>query len=301
MVNDVGGDGIVTVGDLTDVDDNRRCIHETVESFGGLDTVVNSAALPGGGGSPTSVPLESWDAVMDLNLRAAFLVARHAMPHLIEAGGGSIVNISTVAASLGHGSGAYAASKAALEALSRDWAFSHGRQNIRVNSIEIGHIHTPMGRRNGDARRRRRVRTRSRCSTSATPSDSAAELDVGRDEDAVEARPLHGLGELGHRRLEVGGQPQPCLESERDDGEVVLVAESDRAENLVRCPQHPPHDVEGRPTQGERVDERRLRRCVHAVQRVERERSACRARCTIRWAWHRISTLEEQKWSTRLR
>jgi NAD(P)-dependent dehydrogenase (short-subunit alcohol dehydrogenase family) len=59
---------------------------------------------------------------------------------------------------LGHGSGAYAASKAALEALSRDWAFSHGRQNIRVNSIEVGHIHTPMGRRNGDARRDRRRR-----------------------------------------------------------------------------------------------------------------------------------------------
>ena len=158
MVNDVGGVGISTVGDLTNVDDNRRCIQETAEAFGGLDTVVNSAALPGGGGSPTSVPLESWDAVMDLNLRAAFLVARHALPHLVEAGSGSIVNISTVAASMGHGSGAYAASKAGLEALSRDWAFSHGRQNVRVNSIEIGHIYTPMGSLSGDARRDRRRR-----------------------------------------------------------------------------------------------------------------------------------------------
>jgi NAD(P)-dependent dehydrogenase (short-subunit alcohol dehydrogenase family) len=158
MVDRVGGDAIVTVGDLTNIDDNRRCIDETVEAFGGLDTVVNSAALPGGGGSPTSVALESWDAVMDLNLRAAFLVARHAIPHLVEAGGGSIVNISTVAASMGHGSGAYAASKAGLEALSRDWAYAHGRQNIRVNSIEIGHIHSPMGSRSGDARRELRRR-----------------------------------------------------------------------------------------------------------------------------------------------
>src|SRR5262249_55303328 len=92
MVEEVGGDGIVTVGDLTNVDDNRRCIDEAVEAFGGLDTIVNSAALPGGGGSPTSVALESWDAVMDLNLRAAFLVARHAIPHLVEAGGGSVIN-----------------------------------------------------------------------------------------------------------------------------------------------------------------------------------------------------------------
>ena len=158
IVERAGGDGIVTIGDLTKVDDNRRCIDETVEAFGGLDTVVNSAALPGGGGSPTSVPLESWDAVMDLNLRAAFLVARHAIPHLVEAGQGSIVNISTVAASMGHGSGAYAASKAALEALSRDWAYAHGRQNIRVNSIEIGHIYSPMGILSGDAWRDQRRR-----------------------------------------------------------------------------------------------------------------------------------------------
>ena len=153
LVNSMGGDGIVTVGDLTNVDDNRRCIDEAVDAFGGLDTVVNSAALPGGGGSPTSVPLELWDAVMDLNLRAAFLVARHAIPHVIDAGGGSIINISTVAVSMGHGSGAYAASKAGLEALSRDWAYAHGRQNIRVNTIEIGHIYSPMGSRSGEARR----------------------------------------------------------------------------------------------------------------------------------------------------
>ena len=158
VVNGVGGDGIVAVGDLSNIDDNRRCIDETVEAFGGLDTIVNSAALPGGGGSPTRVSLDSWDAVMDLNLRAAFLVARHAIPHLVEAGGGSVINISTVAASMGHGSGAYAASKAGLEALSRDWAYAHGRQNIRVNSIEIGHIYSPMGILSGDARRELRRR-----------------------------------------------------------------------------------------------------------------------------------------------
>ena len=158
VVNGVGGDGIVAVGDLSNNDDNRRCNDETDEAIGGLDTIVNSAALPGGGGSPTRVSLDSWDAVMDLNLRAAFLVARHAIPHLVEAGGGSVINISTVAASMGHGSGAYAASKAGLEALSRDWAYAHGRQNIRVNSIEIGHIYSPMGILSGDARRELRRR-----------------------------------------------------------------------------------------------------------------------------------------------
>ena len=158
MVKDVGGDGVVIVGDLTDVDDNRRCVDEAAEALGGLDVVVNSAALPGGGGSPADVKLESWDAVMDLNLRAAFLVGRHAIPHMRAAGGGAFVNISSVAASLGHGSGAYAASKAGLEGLTRDWAFIHGRENIRANSIEIGHIRTPMGSLGGDSVREIRRR-----------------------------------------------------------------------------------------------------------------------------------------------
>ena len=130
MIEQVGGEGIATIGDLTNVEDNRRCVEEAADAFGGLDVVVDSAALDGGGGSPAGVKLESWDAVMDLNLRAAFLVGRHSIPHLRAAGGGSIVNISSVAASLGHGSGAYAASKAGLEGLTRDWAFVHGHEHI---------------------------------------------------------------------------------------------------------------------------------------------------------------------------
>jgi NAD(P)-dependent dehydrogenase (short-subunit alcohol dehydrogenase family) len=156
MVEAVGGRGITTVGDLTDVDENRRCVDAAAEAFDGLDLVVNSAALPGGGGSPAKVDLDAWDAVMALNLRAAFLVGRHAVPHLVASGGGSIINISSVAASLGHGSGAYAASKAGLEGLTRDWAYLHGRDNIRANSIEIGHIYTPMGSLGGDAVRETR-------------------------------------------------------------------------------------------------------------------------------------------------
>ena len=151
MVTAVGGDALVTVGDLTNVDENRRCVEEAASGLGGLDVVVNCAALPGGGGSPVDVDLEAWDAVIDLNLRAAFLVGRHAIPHLRDAGGGSIINVSSVAASLGHGSGAYAASKAGLEGRTRDWAYLHGRDNIRANSIEIGHIYTPMGNHGGDS------------------------------------------------------------------------------------------------------------------------------------------------------
>jgi len=157
MIDEVGGDGVVTVGDLTQVDDNQRCVAEAAEAFGGLDVVVNCAGLPGGGRSPVTVDLEAWAAVMAVNLHAAFLTARHTIPHLQAAGGGSIVNIGSVAATLGSGSGAYAASKAALGGLTRDWAFSHGRENIRVNCLVVGHVYTPMGSLSGTPRDRRRA------------------------------------------------------------------------------------------------------------------------------------------------
>ncbi|HEY7105933.1 MAG TPA: SDR family oxidoreductase [Acidimicrobiia bacterium] len=158
LVEKVGGHGVATVGDLTQLDDNGRCVQEAVEAFGGLDTVVNSAALTGAGGSPVDVDLDAWEQVMAVNLHATLLTARHTIPHLRDAGGGSIVNISSIAASRGHGSGAYAASKAAMLGLTRDWAYGHGRDGIRVNCILPGHVYTPMGDQGGPELRERRRR-----------------------------------------------------------------------------------------------------------------------------------------------
>jgi NAD(P)-dependent dehydrogenase (short-subunit alcohol dehydrogenase family) len=158
LVEAVGGEGIVTVGDLTTLADNARCVQEAVDAFGGLDTVVNSAALSSGAGSPVDVDLGTWDHVMAVNLHATFLTARHAIPHLAAAGGGSIINISSIAASHGFGSGAYAASKAAIGGLTRDWAYLHGRDHIRVNGILPGHVFTPMGDQGGAELRERRRR-----------------------------------------------------------------------------------------------------------------------------------------------
>ena len=151
-------DALVTVGDLTDPDANARCVDEAARGFGGLDTVVISAARSDGSGSPVDADLEVWDRVIDLNLRAAVLTARHAIPHVREAGGGSIVVVSSIAATRGHGSGAYAASKAALLGLTRDWAYLHGREGIRVNCLLPGHVLTPMGDQGGPSYRDRRRR-----------------------------------------------------------------------------------------------------------------------------------------------
>lgn len=118
--------------------------------------LVNSAAVVGSGGSVVDVDMAAWDRVMAINLTAAVLAARHAIPHLRAAGGGSIVNIASIAALRGMGSGAYAASKGALVALTADWAYTHGREGVRVNCIAPGHVFTPMGDQGGDDLRQRR-------------------------------------------------------------------------------------------------------------------------------------------------
>jgi NAD(P)-dependent dehydrogenase (short-subunit alcohol dehydrogenase family) len=158
LIDELGGDAITAVGDLTDQTDNARCVEMTVDAFGGLDTLVNNVALSQGGGNPATLSLDAWDQVMNVNLRAPLLTTRHSVPHLVAAGSGSILNISSIAAIRGFGSGAYAASKSALLGLTRDWAYLFGRDSIRVNCILPGHVFTPMGDQGGEVIRERRRR-----------------------------------------------------------------------------------------------------------------------------------------------
>jgi NAD(P)-dependent dehydrogenase (short-subunit alcohol dehydrogenase family) len=158
LIDEFGGDAITAVGDLADQTDNERCVQMTVDAFGGLDTLVNNVAMSQGGGNPATLSLDAWDQVMNVNLRAPLLTTRHSVPHLIAAGGGSILNISSIAAIRGFGSGPYAASKSALLGLTRDWAYLLGRDSIRVNCILPGHVYTPMGDQGGEERREQRRR-----------------------------------------------------------------------------------------------------------------------------------------------
>ncbi len=158
MIDDTGGKCVVAIGDVTNPDENARCIAEVAGAFGRLDTLVNSAAIAGGAGSPVDMELEEWNATLDLNLTAAMLAVRHTIPRLRAAGGGAIINISSIAGTHGFGSGAYAASKAALIGLTKDWAYLHGRDGIRVNCLVVGHVYTPMGLSGGEALREPRRR-----------------------------------------------------------------------------------------------------------------------------------------------
>lgn len=150
-----GGRGIALTADITDEEAARAAVDDFAHRAGRLDAVVNNAGISGEG-SIAATTRAGWDRVFALNVTAAMQVARAAHPHLVRGGGGSVVNISSVAAQRGFGSGAYGASKGALQSMTIDLAYSWGRDNIRVNCLVPGHLHTPIGDHGGEEGRRKR-------------------------------------------------------------------------------------------------------------------------------------------------
>jgi NAD(P)-dependent dehydrogenase (short-subunit alcohol dehydrogenase family) len=87
---------------------------------------------------------EDWDHVMAVNVKSIVLASRYAIPRMIETGGGSIINVSSIAGLRAHSSTPYTTSKAAVIGLTMSMAADHGRDNIRVNCIAPGLVYTPM-------------------------------------------------------------------------------------------------------------------------------------------------------------
>jgi NAD(P)-dependent dehydrogenase (short-subunit alcohol dehydrogenase family) len=145
-----GGESMVTIGDITDEAACKRMVEETLHAFGTLNVLVNSAAVVAGGSVMTTERTE-WDRCIAVNLTSVMLMSKYAIPYMNKAGGGSIVNISSIAALRAMGAGAYAASKGGMISLTKDMAFWHGRDGIRVNCIAPGYVYTPMGSWGGPA------------------------------------------------------------------------------------------------------------------------------------------------------
>lgn len=141
-------DGVATIVavDLRDRAAADVVVAEAVEKYGGLDILINNAAIPSPG-SILDATLEQFEDLMSVNLTAPYMLCRAAIPVMQERGGGSIVNVTSVAALRGQGGkgqAAYAASKAGLIGLMVDLADAHGKDGIRVNCIAPGIIDTPM-------------------------------------------------------------------------------------------------------------------------------------------------------------
>ena len=134
----------VCAGDVSKFEDVQRMV-ETARKFGGgLDVLVNNAGIDPGG-TVTDVDLEVWKQVIDINLTGSFLAMRASIPHMIEGGGGSIINIS----SLGGlrclpGMAAYCTAKAALNMLTKQASLDYGRFKVRCNAVCPGATRTKM-------------------------------------------------------------------------------------------------------------------------------------------------------------
>ena len=144
-----GGRGIALETDVSDESAFRNLIAAAVEAFGRLDILHNNAAALGstsiaGDNSIESLEVDVWDRTMAINTRSVMLGCKHAIPKMLEIGGGSIINTSSGAALLGGLTGtAYAASKAAVNCLTQYVATQYGKQGIRCNAILPGLIMTP--------------------------------------------------------------------------------------------------------------------------------------------------------------
>ncbi len=131
--------------DVTREDDVSAAISSAAEQFGRVDILVNNAGIEGANKPTHELTLQEWENVMAVNSTAVFLCTKHAIPHLKQAGSGSIINISSIYGILGGGDiPPYHASKGAVRVMSKNDALTYAANNIRVNSIHPGFIFTSM-------------------------------------------------------------------------------------------------------------------------------------------------------------
>ena len=143
-INEAGGECLFVPLDVTSEAQGQAAVETAVGRFGKLDILVNNAGIYRTE-RVEDVSEELWDQVMGINAKGVFLGTKHAIPEMRNAGGGSIINISSVAGLVGnHISAAYSASKGAVRLLTKSTAIQYAKEGIRCNSVHPGTIETPM-------------------------------------------------------------------------------------------------------------------------------------------------------------
>lgn len=140
-----GGSAIALQHDVSRESDWDRVIKTVVETFGGLDTLVNNAGIAGTNQDLTAYDFKNWRNVLGVNLDGVFLGLRYSGPAMEKRGGGSVINLSSILSKVGSpGNAAYCASKGAVTQLTKVAALEWAPLNIRVNSVHPGYIQTPL-------------------------------------------------------------------------------------------------------------------------------------------------------------
>ncbi len=145
MIAAEGGESLVIEADVTRAADCEAAVAKVAAHWGRVDILVNNVGIGGPPGTAVDVDLEAWDHAMRVNVTSMMLMARYAIPEMKKAGGGSIINLASVAGLVGgHPSLAYPTSKGAVVNLTRAMASHHGPDGIRVNCIAPDMVYTPM-------------------------------------------------------------------------------------------------------------------------------------------------------------
>ena len=143
-----GGEMLFVAADVSNEDQVAAAVGRGVERFGRLDILYNNAGIgPPTDARVTDLPLDVFEYVMRVNVNSVFLCSKHAIPHLVKAGGGSVINIASIGGLYGGGVlpiTAYGTSKAAVVGLTRQLAVQFARDRIRVNAVCPGPIQTPI-------------------------------------------------------------------------------------------------------------------------------------------------------------
>jgi NAD(P)-dependent dehydrogenase (short-subunit alcohol dehydrogenase family) len=133
--------------DVTDDEQVKGMYARTKDQYGHVDVLFNNAGIsPNDDASVLDTSLEAWQRVQDVNLKSVFLCCKHGIPHLLESGGGSVINTASFVATMGAATSqiSYTASKGGVLAMSRELGVEFARRGVRVNALCPGPVNTPL-------------------------------------------------------------------------------------------------------------------------------------------------------------
>jgi NAD(P)-dependent dehydrogenase (short-subunit alcohol dehydrogenase family) len=140
-------DGLYVHADVTSPDDVQALYSAAADRFGGIDVLFNNAGIsPPDDDSILETELDAWRRVQEVNLTSVYLCCRYGIPHLLERGGGAVINTASFVAVMGAATSqiSYTASKGGVLAMSRELGVQFARQGVRVNALCPGPVNTPL-------------------------------------------------------------------------------------------------------------------------------------------------------------